>query len=402
MTKQPSLDARLHGSRRGQVLRELLGNSAHFPIANLFYEAIIEGGGLLRAPDPYVLIGACLLQGWLLGAWQHEGRPRPLLGNLIGPASYTLVEGIFEGAEFFAGPHHFAYWGFSFLIGAIQQIQLRPPAWAIDVALSLVEGLARAGILFSMYWLLERHQEAGAPAKPFFLDPSHVYIALALAALGLLVGLLNVHARRSLRLLRATAGELRRFSEWAWGKDLVARAIGDAQALALRRQTRGIIFADIRGFTAWSESQSPEVVVAMLNRYYAAVEAALRDRHPVKTKYSADEAMVVFAEASEAIAAGGAVRTAAREMLAEYGLSVGVGVHSGPTVEGLLGSPEVKLYDAIGDTVNVAKRLCDQAAGGEVLASGQCASMAGLALEPLPRRTLHLKGKAEPLVAYVL
>ena len=42
------------------VLRELLANSAHFPVANLFYEAISEGTGLLHTPDPYVLIGACL------------------------------------------------------------------------------------------------------------------------------------------------------------------------------------------------------------------------------------------------------------------------------------------------------------------------------------------------------
>jgi len=74
-------------------------------------------------------------------------------------------------------------------------------------------------------------------------------------------------------------------------------------------------------------------------------------------------------------------------------------VHSGPTVEGLLGSPEVKLYDVIGDTVNVAKRLCDQAAGGEVLASIECAQAAGLALESAPRRTLRVKGKSEPLEA---
>lgn len=402
MTGKPSLDARLHGSRRGQVLRELLGNSAHFPVANLFYEVVIEGGELLRAPDPYVLVGACLAQAWLLGTWQHEGRPRPFLGNLVGPAIYTLVEGMFEGMKFFAGPNHMAYWVFSLLVGAIQQVQTRALSWRHDAALSLAEGAARAGILFSMYWLLELRLDPGAVRKPFFDDPSHVYIALALGALGLLVGLLNVHTRRGLRLLRDTADELRRFSEWAWGRELIARAIGDSEVLALKRLTRGIVFADIRGFTAWSERQSPEIVVAMLNRYYAAVEAALHDRQPVKTKYSADEAMIVYAGAREAVAAATAVRAAVRELLAEYGLAAGVGVHCGPTVEGLLGSPEIKLYDVIGDTVNVAKRLCDQAGGGEVLASSECAQAAGLEPASLPRRALTVKGKSKPIEACAL
>ena len=195
---------------------------------------------------------------------------------------------------------------------------------------------------------------------------------------------------------------LRRFSEWAWGKDLLERAVSDREVLALRREIRGIVFIDIRGFTAWSDRQDPETVVDMLNRYYAALGEVLRDRTAVKTKYSADEAMVVFAEARDAIAAARAMRGAAQTLLAEYGLSAGVGVHCGATVEGLLGSMEVKLYDVIGDTVNVAKRLCDQAAGGEILASGECMRAAGIEPGPMERRALSVKGKPEPIEAFLL
>jgi class 3 adenylate cyclase len=84
-------------------------------------------------------------------------------------------------------------------------------------------------------------------------------------------------------------------------------------------------------------------------------------------------------------------------VLAEYGLTAGIGLHSGPTVEGLLGSPDVRLYDVIGDTVNVAKRLCDQALGGEVLLTVDCARGAGMDPSALPSRTLSVKGKAEPI-----
>jgi class 3 adenylate cyclase len=397
MIAQPALEARLHGTRRGQVLRELLGNAAHFPIANLFYEAILEGAGLLRGPDAYVLVGACLLQAWAAGSWQHAGRPRPLLASLIGPLCYTVVEGLIEGPQFFDAPNHVAYWGFALAIGALQQAQQRAGEGLIEVALSLAEGLTRAGILMAMYWLLEIRIQAGGLDRAFFSDPSHVYIALALGALGLLVGLLHSHTRRSLRLLRDTAAQLRRFSEWAMGRDLLERAIADNEVLALRRETRGIVFADLRGFTAWSERQMPEVVVAMLNRYYAAVGEALAGLHPVKVKFSADEAMAVFTGVREAIAAARAMRDAIGPVLAEHGLGAGIGLHAGPTVEGLLGSPDVRLYDVIGDTANVAKRLCDQAAAGEILLGVDCARTAGLEPGALARRTLSVKGKAEPI-----
>lgn len=403
MTAAVALEVRLHGTRRGQFLRELLGNSAHFAIANLFFEAIIEGSELLHAPDAYVLVGACLLQAWLLGSWQYAGKPRPFLGNLVGPACYTLIEGIIEGTAFFAGPNHIAYWVFSLALGALQQLQQRAGWGVLETALSLAEGVTRAAILLAMYWILETRAqpEVGGLAE-FMRDASHVYITLALAALGLLVGLLHSHSRRSSRILHETVAELRRFSEWAWGKDLLERAVSDREVLALRRQTRGIVFIDIRGFTAWSDRQDPETVVDMLNRYYAALGEALRDRAAVKTKYSADEAMVVFANARDAIAAAQAMRGVAQTLLAEYGLSAGTGVHCGATVEGLLGSMEIKLYDVIGDTVNVAKRLCDQAAGGEILASGECMRAAGIEPEPVERRALSVKGKPEPIEAFLL
>ncbi len=52
------------------------------------------------------------------------------------------------------------------------------------------------------------------------------------------------------------------------------KAIEDARTLSLKRVDRAIVFMDIRGFTAWSEQQTPEAVVGMLNGFYAAAQAA--------------------------------------------------------------------------------------------------------------------------------
>jgi len=403
MTFARPIEARLRGTRRAQVVGELLGNSAHFPIANLFYEAIREGADMLRTADAYTLLGACLVQARYLGGRQYDGRPQPLAGNLVGPAIYTLVEGVLEGPAFFTAPQHIAYWCFALAIGLLQHAQLKLSRGAPEVAFSLAEGLVRAGILLAVYWMLEvAANPADARVSTFLTDSSHVFIVLALCALGLLVGLLQWHARRGLRLLRDTAADLHKFSEWAWGREVLERAIADGDRLALRRETRSVLFVDIRGFTAWSERNSPETVVEMLNHYYAALESALRDLRPVKSKYTADEAMVVFSGARAALDAAAAMRCAASGVLAEHGLAAGIGVHTGPTVEGLLGSPDVKLYDVIGDTVNVAKRLCDQAAGGEVLASIECVSAAGLDAQARARRALSVKGKSAPLDVCVL
>ena len=88
--------------------------------------------------------------------------------------------------------------------------------------------------------------------------------------------------------------------------------------------------------------------------------------------------------------------------LAPCGLMAGIGVHSGPVVEGLLGSAGLKGYDVIGDTVNTAKRIEGAAGGGEVLVSDPVR----VALDPVTklgeRREVVAKGKEVPIAVYPL
>jgi adenylate cyclase len=401
MTAALTLQARLRGTKSAAIREEYLTNSAYFPIANILLELLHEGlYGFLRSPDPYTLLVTGFVQAWFLGSWRHAGHPRPFLGNLIGPAFYTIVEGMQEGGRFFTSPHHTAYWIFSIAIGALQHVRANTASTRLRIAATLAENVVRAAIILVMYAIFESFSSpADATIKGFTADPSHVYIALSLLTLGLVIGVAQVTSDSYLALLRSTASQLKRYSELAMGRNVLERAVADEASLSPRRRSRTVVFLDIRGFTAWSERQQPEDVVHMLNAFYGATESAVALHAPIRIKYTADEALLVFAEPGPAMAAARAVREALAPQLAPFGLSAGFGIHSGPVIEGMLGSETVKAFDVLGDTVNVAKRLCDAAAGGEILVSEET-PVEGI--DDTSMRELRVKGKAQPLRVRVL
>ena len=93
MTPPSALEARLAGTRAEAIREEYLSNSAYFPLANILFEWLSEGwSAFMRSPDSYALLTTGFIQAWYLGSWRHAGRPRPLLGNLIGPAFYPVRE----------------------------------------------------------------------------------------------------------------------------------------------------------------------------------------------------------------------------------------------------------------------------------------------------------------------
>jgi adenylate cyclase len=146
-----ALDSRIAGSFRNRYEQELFRNSGQFPLANLLLELLLEGPAVFLAPDIYTLIGAMLLQAWVLTRWEHTPEPRRFLGNLVGPAAYTAVEAYFEGTKFFAMPNHLAYWGFAAVVGALQAARSRTKPGAAAGVLVVLENVVRAAILFAMY-----------------------------------------------------------------------------------------------------------------------------------------------------------------------------------------------------------------------------------------------------------
>jgi class 3 adenylate cyclase len=396
------LEARLRGTRWGHIAQEGFTNAAHFPLANIFLEMLVEGPlKYFREPDPYVIIFAAVVQSLVSGSWRHAGRRLHVAGNLIGPAVYTAIEWPLEGSAFFDAPHHIAYWGFAFAIGFAQLGRTRLRSVWVS-ALIIVEHVLRTSILLAMYGIFERLTNPDDATVAMFLgDPSHIFVTIVLPLLGVLLGVANLNAERYLSLLRSTAAQLRGYSEWFLGRELLSEAVQRPDALGLQRRERGVLFADIRGFTSWSESHAPEQVVAMLNTYFAAPERELNAHKAIKIQMIGDEVMSVLPDAQAAAAAALALQAAIAPVLARSGVAAGIGVHAGPLVEGMMGGTDIKTYNVIGDTVNTAKRICDAAAPGEVLISPAVFAGNGHLAVGAPRK-LAMKGKADPLEVFPL
>jgi class 3 adenylate cyclase len=382
-----------------RAARNFFTHSGHVPLVLLILEALLASPGYFSGADPYLLLAAGILQACLTEWLAGRGQPRPFLANLAGPLLYSLVESGLEGTKFFQQWHHQAYWAFALIFALLQWAQAKRPGGA--VALVLAENVLRSAIPLVMYALFEaRMKNTGLSLEVFFADRAHAFLAVVLLLLGMLLGFADVNLRRSMATVRALTARLRQYSEWSLGRGILDRAIADERTLSLQRVERSILFMDIRGFTAWSEQQTPEAVVGMLNDFYRTAEQALGETPPIKVKHTADEVMAVFARATEAVQAGTRLLATTRALLATSNLAAGAGVHCGPVVEGMLGSEGIRAYDFIGDTVNTAKRLCDAAAPGEFLVSVDACAAAGLT----PGRVLEVvaKGKREPLRAAVV
>jgi class 3 adenylate cyclase len=362
-----TIEQRISGSFLSRFLQELFRNTGYFPIALILMEFLIEGLDFLKKPDIYLLIPAVLVQAYVLTRWPVFFSWQQLLGSLIAPALYTVGEMAFEGLAFFQSPYHVMYLSFALVVGLLQAAQLNQKNLWSDFFL-LLENLVRAEILFALYVAFEIYSNPLQTTSlfEFFADGSHQFLALAVFLLGISAGLANVSSHHYSLLLRQTADQLKIYSEWLLGRNLLGRAINDPNAMRLSRQKRTMMFVDIRGFTSWSEKRSPEEVASLLNRYYLTVEGLFNNYEIIKYKFTADEVMAVFIEADEAVRAAREVQETLGRVLFKRELGVGIGIHTGLLVEGLFGGQNVRFYDVIGDTVNTAERIEKFAKTGEI------------------------------------
>lgn len=398
----PDIETLLAPPFATRVAQQFFTHSAHAPVTILILEWLLSGNQYFSKPDAYILIAAALSQS----VWAaHENSPEPLhiaLGNLVGALVYSFAESLLEGPQFFSQPQHVAYWGIALSFALLQGLRAGAAEHpAMRKVLLLAENVVRAAIPVLLYGIFEsRSVTDPAAVEPFFDDAAHVYLAIVVLMLGLLLGFADLTLQRTQQALCVLAGRLHELSSWSFGSRVVAAALQDAGQVALRRQERGLLFMDIRGFTAWSEEQTPEAIVTMLNDYYVASEAVLQPLAPIKVKFTADEVMAVFADKKQAFAAAQHLQQRVRRVLDRYGLSVGIGLHAGQVVEGMLGSSSVKAYEVIGDAVNTAARLCSAAGAGELLVSS--AALPGVSLAQFPLRQVEAKGKSDPLAVRVL
>ncbi len=382
-------------------MQELFRNTGQFPIALILLEFLIEGLDYFINPDLYILAPAMLLQTYILTRWPALSAWRRFLGNLVAPGLYAIGEMLFEGLGFFQSPYHVLYLIFALFIGLLQATQSRQRHLWSDFLL-LLENVVRAEILFALYVAVEISVNPAQTVSlnEFFTDVAHQFLALAVFLLGVSAGVANVTVQRYSALLRETAGRLKTYSEWLLGRDLLGRALNTPEMLMLSRQRRTLLFMDIRGFTHWSESHLPEELASLLNRYYSIIEATFEHYQVVKVKFTADEAMAVFLDVDEAVQAALDVRIRCMSILQSQGLGAGIGLHTGTLVEGLLGSPQLKFYDVLGDTVNTASRIESIAEAGEILISEEIRANLRTRVSLAASREITVKGKEKPIRVY--
>ncbi len=188
--------------------------------------------------------------------------------------------------------------------------------------------------------------------------------------------------------------------------DEVLRA-GDVVLTGEKREVT-VLFADLRNFTAFAETSPPEEVMRLLNDVLGRLADVVLERGGTLDKFLGDGLMAVWGaplkhEHDAELAVGAALELQAQVRARnaahphEPQFELGVGLNTGPVLSGSVGSARRTEYTVIGDTVNVASRLCGQAQPGEVLL-GEATALAldaPLGLEALP--PVRLKGKQQPV-----
>ena len=178
-------------------------------------------------------------------------------------------------------------------------------------------------------------------------------------------------------LLMKNISEMERNIRNVFSKFVPAEIIDDlvgkgktSSLLAGEKRSVAVLFSDIRSFTEISEHNSPEEVVAFLNRYFETMTSAILHHGGTVDKYIGDAILAVFGaptsypdNAERAVSAAfDMLRSLAKIdtgtlRMPEIGLDMGIGIHEGDAIVGNIGSKERFDYTVIGDTVNLASRL---------------------------------------------
>ncbi len=167
-----------------------------------------------------------------------------------------------------------------------------------------------------------------------------------------------------------------------------------------------MLFADVRGSTALSQTMTPLAFSRLINRFYTRATRLITDEDGLLEKLAGDSVAAFwgagFAGPNYVARTVDVARHMARTM-ANEGIPVGIGVHAGVAYFGTVGTEDgLTDFAALGDEVNLAARIASQAAAGEVLVSRPALEAADIDSHDLEWRELTLKGIEQPVAAAVL
>lgn len=171
------------------------------------------------------------------------------------------------------------------------------------------------------------------------------------------------------------------------------------------------LFADIRGFTSYSENLPPIELVAVLNKYLAACADAVLAEEGTIDKFMGDAVMAWFnapipqtdhtlRAVKSALAIRDSIKILHTQLPPDAHLSFGVGIHYGEAVLGLIGTERRLDYTAIGDSVNTAKRIQENSGPEQILISDEAYKNVEGLVNVKEVDPVHAKGKSKPIQVY--
>ncbi|MEX2179885.1 MAG: adenylate/guanylate cyclase domain-containing protein [Gemmatimonadaceae bacterium] len=174
-----------------------------------------------------------------------------------------------------------------------------------------------------------------------------------------------------------------------------------------------VLFSDIRGFTALSETMPPSDMATLLTDYFTEMVDCVFRNEGTLDKFIGDSVMAQWGAPIGSREDPDKAMQAAIEMMQELEklntkwrsegrpeLQIGIGLNFGEAFAGNIGSERRLEYTVIGDTVNTASRLCSAAGGGEILISDEMRRALSMKVKLVECPPMELKGKSQPVPVY--
>ena len=252
----------------------------------------------------------------------------------------------------------------AFLLLSHVALWLRPSLVILFTTLVLMGWLSLAAIL-AVQSTVAAHQGENT----FEILAPDLALALAFAFAGFIIYLLTSDHTRLLEA--AIASERRRANlSRFFAPSVAAELESRADTLGLRRHAAAVMFVDLRSFTPFAETASPEELAAMLSQFRGLVSETVFAAGGTIEKFVGDGLLALFGVPNPASddphRALGCAEELARRLVdwrdarltrGEAALHAGIGLHYGPVISGVLPSGCHDEFTAVGDTVNVAERL---------------------------------------------
>jgi class 3 adenylate cyclase/CheY-like chemotaxis protein len=202
-------------------------------------------------------------------------------------------------------------------------------------------------------------------------------------------------------------GRLKHFFSPALAEAIVSGGADDP--LKSHRREITVVFLDLRGFTAFTETADPEEVMGVLREYHAAMGELIVAHEGTLERFTGDGIMIFFndpvvVDDPAARAVRMALQMQQRTLVLAagwkkrgYDLKLGIGIAMGFATIGAIGFEGRIDYGAIGNVTNLAARLCGEAAGGEILLAPRVVAALDGSIAVEPAGEFSLKGLARPI-----